>query len=283
VTDNVLSACSIDGVAGTVLAGTCRNNEIVAAPGGTASCVYDYSAAGKYDLPNCCQGITSISTTTVNTTVTPNTSSTNTSPVDFNGRFRNCMYSAHDYAKDWPLSDDKKAADLITALQGSSLLRTQKIPGTFEIFNKKQRPNSYANVLNAGFHDWAAYVANPGTWLTTHVTPISIKPTADFSGSPPPSAVGDGSERIRCLGSAGEVRHEIRVYLNEWNTMEDYLAFKQGADPSTVTPTRTGVAGVDCAAVNQGISCNTRWGFDDLTAAFGPTVFPNEFGLSTPQ
>lgn len=292
VTNGVMTACTVGGVApplGFNGAG-CNTGEGIILPTGSFRCAYDYSLDGATG-PNCCAGRMSLSLTIVDTTVTPNTSNTSNTDVSGGGAILNCIDTPHKYAENWPLMTNGLPAIAVSELGYASYTRTQKIPSEFSV--RTQRPMTVSNSFLAGFHGWAQYAANAATWNSTRTVPRAFAPlrdrgpNGDFSSGSSIPSLGEGSYEFSCLGPAGELRHGIRVYLNEWNTVEDYQAYKANGDASAVDPTRTGTAGVDCAAVNTGDSCNSFWGFDDLVNAFGggnpgAWVFPAEYWGSSP-
>jgi hypothetical protein len=298
--DGTITACIVDGVAGVIANNTCVGPEGEIAPGGGVSCTYNYTAMnpGVAGTQNCCSGTGRIVVTTRTTDPTSGgiTQTVATATTNYGGTALNCLESPHDYIAGWPTlstGTGSKAARLLVELANGSYGRTQKIPSSMSLFNSAKRAYSPSNFLNAGFHDWATYVASPSTWDTARTIPrafqpkLDLGPTGDYvtSASAIPDA-GDGSEEFRCLNAAGEVKHRIRMYVNEWNSVEDYAAYDAAKSPGSADPTVRGVVGVNCTAVNVGFSCNTIWGFEDMLnengAGNAAYEFPEEWNRGTP-
>lgn len=287
--NGVVQSCTIDGVAGVVSAGSCRGPEGTVNAAGSATCTYDYTT-GKG--PNCCAGSASVSLTASVTTVAPPTTTVTNVTTAFGGSMANCRLSAHDFVDKWPqISPEQKAANIIYDVGGSSFLKATKLKGAEGLFIANKRYFTWSNVLNAGFNDWTSYTANPATWLTTHTFPIAMKPVADLgplgdsailNGADAIPLASDGSETFNCHNEAGEIKHQIKLFVNEWNTVEDYAAFKAGGSAASVDPAKQGIAGVNCTALNDGRSCNSLWGFDDIRLQQGATVYPMEWQASLP-
>ncbi len=293
--DGNITACNFDGVAGTVGGGVCSGVEGFINPAGTISCTYNYATfnAGS-TAANCCSGIGRVVLTKSVTDAATGVVTVTTSTVDNNygGGAVNCMRSPHDYIDSWPklihATGAVRARTFITELGKGALVRTTKIPSTYAVILQTKLSYQYSNFLNAGFHDWAAYVASATTWDTARTVPRAFQPLFDRgpaddhlagSGATATLSAGDGSEDFRCLNGAGEVKLRIRMYTNEWNTVEDYTAYKAGGTASGAAPTVRGVTGVNClSGVNTGPTCNTVWGFEDMlnenAAGLGAYVFP---------
>lgn len=280
VVNGAITACTVNGAAPLSFnAAGCNTGEGIILPGGTFQCAYNYNA-GNNGLPNCCEGEMQLAVTNIVTTVTPPTTNTVNTVLAGGGSGWSCVDGPHAYIEGWPRLVNLQPAINLLELANASYTRTQKIPSEFSV--RERRIQTFGNTFLAGFHGWAAYVSNPNTWTSNRTVPRAFNPVFDLgpngdhsSGTLLPS-MGDGSFEFSCRGPAGELRHGVRIYVNEWNTIEDYTAFKRDGDASAVDPNRTGAAGVDCAAVNTGVSCNSFWGFDDLIEAYGagdPTAY----------
>lgn len=301
-TDGNITACTLNGVAASTAGNLCSNSEVSLSPGGSPqSCAYDYSS-GTPAGPNCCQGKVNVTVTATVNIPTGSTVTTTTSRPDYGGKVTNCLESANDYIDAWPKSGDTgKAIGLITPLNGASLIKTLKVPSPMSLNLQQKRTNWPGNFLNAGFAGWDEYAVDPTTWTTVRTIPRAIAPVVDKGnagthaggGADAVPAAGTGAIVFDCLNPAGEVRHRINVYANGWNTIEDYASFKAGASTASVNPNRTGIAGVNCFAVNLGNSCNSMWSFDDImkstlalpfggSGAVGAYVFPYEQSRPAP-
>lgn len=277
--DGVITACSADGVNGTINGGTtCTVGEGQFTNTGTFKCDYDYTSPTD-DGPNCCTGKTDLSLTTRTTVLDPPgvNSTTTAVTIEQGGKYANCVDSPMNYDDKWPKDENLNAARVLLELGGNQLTRTQKVTSPFQAFSESKRALGYVSAFNAGMHDWDAYATDSATWSTTRQRPRPLRPirdkgpNGDWSTGTTNSAIFDGSYTFICLGPAGEMKHRIRLYLNEWNTVEDYTAFKTDGDASAVNPARQGLAGTDCSAVNTGIgaTCNSFWGFQDIIEVDG--------------
>lgn len=293
VTDGSITACTVEGAAPLAQSATaCNTGEGLILPSGAFICSYNHS---EVDLryPNCCEGEMRLSLTAINTTANPPTTTTSTIVVNGGGDAEFCIDSPHTYIANWPKSIQNALFPLTNLLElgNAGYTRTQKIPSEFEV--RAQRPMTYGNTFLAGFHGWTQYAADASTWATTRTVPRAFAPVndrgpaGDYSTGTSIPSIGDGSYQFSCKGAAGELRHRIRVYLNEWNTIEDYAAFKANGNAAAVDPNRTGTAGIDCASVNTGDTCNSFWGFDDLIEDIGAGdpgayVFPGYYTPAAP-
>ena len=93
--------------------------------------------------------------------------------------------------------------------------------------------------------------------------PYAVDPIDDLDGSS--IRPGRPFYQFRCLDDGFEVLHQIDLFIREWNTLEDYLAFEltQGA---TYNPNRRGAEGVDCdySPIFGSGQCNDFRDFDDI-------------------
>lgn len=274
--DGAITACNADGVAGTFAVGgtTCTVGEGTFTAAGGFKCDYDYTTPTGRG-PNCCTGTTELALTTQTTVLDPPgvTSVTTALTINQQGKFANCIESPMTYLEEteWPKNADGIATGIIIELAGNQLTRTQKVLSPIAAFELDKRDLGYSTSFLAGMHDWAAYAADASTWSTARQRPRPLRPLRDKGPNGDWSTGStingfDGSYVFSCLGPAGELRHRIRLYANEWNTVEDYQAFKTDGVASAVDPSRGGLSGVDCSAVNTGIgsTCNSFWGLQDI-------------------
>jgi hypothetical protein len=84
------------------------------------------------------------------------------------------------------------------------------------------------------------------------------------------SAIPAGNEAwvFSCLDSAFEVKHEIHVYIREWNTLVDFVAY-QASEGVTYDPDVGGLSGTEGTTCNYDPAfpeelCNDRWDFADI-------------------
>lgn len=306
VVDGAMTTCTVDGVAGTVDAASnlCTSGEVTLGATGEKQCVYDYSNVnyGTENGPNCCFGNGNLNvTTTVNGAGGPETTSTS-SKVDWGGSLAACSESPHDYVEGWPVNSKNMAVTRVSELGGASLQMTTKFPGVLKLNSEKLRTGYHGVYLHANMYDWPAYQVDPSTWSTTARVPRAFNPVKDRGAVLPTnrtvngtsfSNLGYGQYQYRCLGPAGELKHSINLWVQSWNTKEQYLAYAGNStqvgtgDYAAADPYVQGTAGVDCSAVSSSNSCNNFWSFDDLMIDIGAGdytsyLFPNEPSRGSP-
>lgn len=288
-TDGAIASCTVDGVAGTVATGNCVGNEATfSSAGGLVSCIYDHAdtTGSGNNGPNCCAGS---GTVVVNATLTSTgDTTTTTTTVPYGGQIYQCTDSAYKYVKDWPKdATTEMALTRVSEVGSGGRKNLIKIASALNLATSGDRRLSNKLYINTNFYDWTAYAANPDTWITNRALPRAIWPTRDFGPSGDNNGTviggyGDGSYYFSCRGPAGEVKHEIRMFVNAWNTIEGYEEFATNGDPTAVTPNVYGTASINCSAVNGTGSCNNFYGFDDLINVEGAGVntayvFPNDY------
>ena len=300
VVDGAMTVCSVDGVAGTIDAASniCTSGEVKLTATGEKQCQYDYStqAADGVAAPSCCFGTGTLNvTTTVNSDDGPVTTS-KSEKVSWGGDLAKCTESPHDYLDGWPQTSSKMAAIRVSELGASALSITTKFPGVLKLNTDSKRTGYYGVYLHANMYDWPAYQANPSTWSTTAQIPRAFEPVKDRGAVTPINRTANGSTfptfgygqyQYRCIGPAGELKHSINLWVQSWNTKEQYVAYAGTGsvtgtgDYAAADPYVQGTAGVDCAAVSSSSTCNNFWSFDDLmidTGAgdYASYLFPNE-------
>lgn len=295
VSNGVMTACTVDGVAGTVSGGTtCTSGEAIFDNSGGATCQYDYSKvkSGDYAGPNCCFG-----TATITTVTTTGTSTTTTATQkDWGGTVKSCMESPHNYLDSsvWPQTTGG-AATRVTELVGGSRSISTKFKGILSLYQDGKRPPSRSTFLLANMYDWPTYQANPATWSANADVPRAISLGVDRGAAGSATVHGgtaigslNDAYSFRCLGPAGELKHLISLYVQQWNTKEQYDTYAAAGAYATANPYVLGTAGTNCSAVPGSISCNNFWSFDDLINVYDPGnqlsyIFPNEWLRSNPN
>lgn len=285
-----MTNCTVDGqnVTATIVNNVCYSGEATILATGEANCRYDSSKIEGG--VNCCTGT---GTATVTKTVGADTTTTATK-VDWGGTAYSCSESPYDYNDEWPkYSGSKSAASVIYGLGSAALSKVTKFPGVVTLNSASKRPSTHAVYLHANMYDWAGYQANPATWGTNAATrPKAFYTAADrgplndrntVNGATSLSDYGFGAYQFRCLGPAGEVKQQIKLWVQSWNTREEFDDYVATGDYATADPYVQGVAGVDCSSVSLGTSCNSLWSFDDLTEVYGAGYFyPDEYLGVTP-
>lgn len=127
---------------------------------------------------------------------------------------------------------------------------------------------------NANFHETAATSTDIHSHrgyfnATTSIEPYPYAMIDDLDGSD--MSEWDDDTRvpwvIRCEDSGGEVIHQMKVYIREWNTLEDFTAYNtSGGASADYDPHVTGTEGVNCPYDpfdgNEG--CNDYGDFQDI-------------------
>lgn len=284
-----MTSCRVDGedIDGTgpdpsinIIGNVCYSGEATILASGTATCRYN---KGSVNGPKCCTGKGTVTVTKTEGTET----STTATEVDWGGTYEECTESPHDFVDDWPKLKDK-AAPIIIGLSGASYSQVTKFPSVIKLQTDSKRSSTRAVYLHANMYDWAGYQANPATWGTNPATvptafetdidrgPLGDRSTAN--GATDLDSYVHGEYAFRCMGPAGEVKHRINLWVQSWNTREQFIAYLESGDYAAADPYVQGVSGVNCEAVGTGRSCNSLWSFDDLTAVYGAGyLYPNEY------
>ncbi len=302
VEDGLITSCNIDGVAGTVVAASnlCTSGEVQIGATGTSKCLYDYSGttSGGVALPNCCYGSGTLNiTTTVAGPGGIDVTTSVSSKVDWGGTAASCTESPHDFIEGWPLAKDNTAMTRVYELGSAALSTTTKYPSILKLNSTGRRPSSDAVYLLANMFDWPTYQAGPGAWsMTTAHVPRAFNIVKDRGAVLPLDRTANGASfstpsfgqyQFRCIGPAGEIKHSINLWVQSWNTKEEYDAYAASGDYAVANPYVQGTAGVDCSAVSSSSTCNNFWSFDDLMIDVGAGdysayLFPNELSRDPP-
>lgn len=225
-------------------------------------CVYDKSSSGGV---NCCFG---------NYTLTVNTNDgTSTSTVVTNttwgGDVLSCLgglprtswttFSASGYPAAYVQSVPKSAEGVTAGLNDVFKLEANAVKpnARFSIY-----ANHYETQGTPHSHD--GYL-NPAV----STKPYAFEPIDDLDGSAVPSA--SDAYTITCLDSAFEIKHMIKIYIREWNTLLDFIAF-QDTEGATYNPDQTGLEGTNCDYDGTfGDECNDFSDFADILTGAGGT------------
>jgi|GEM_PF-2069857 len=156
------------------------------------------------------------------------------------------------------------------------------ISETYKLESPNQKLNNGSNYSIANF-----YSANPkhthGSFATalTSDLPYFIEPITDRNGTGMVS--GNDSYSFECLDEAFETKHRIRVYVRDWDTYADYLAYIASSGVTSV-PDSSGLEGVGCTEGLFG-PCNDNSDLDNFIEGIGGTYFtvtPSQRSLNFP-
>ncbi len=96
-----------------------------------------------------------------------------------------------------------------------------------------------------------------------------MAPIDDLDGSPVRS--GSAAYVVTCYNAGFEIKHQIRTYIREWNTVADFVAYK-GSGGVTYAPDTLGVEGTDCEYSSVfGGACHDKIDFGDILSNAGGT------------
>lgn len=225
----------------------------------TYRCIYDNT---EFELPNCCFGNYTITTTTTTGAAAPITTRTT---GKWGGDYSKCIGGPG--KTDWSLytADKRPASEIVFAEKGINKKQIVTAPVNFNPTlggrtSSIHVANSYGTTFGSGNHTHTGFV----DLATTSTQPYFIAPIDDRSGTLIGAA--QDSYEFQCLDTAFEIKHRIRIYVRDWDTYPDYLAYisSQG---SVSIPDRGTVPepGTNCAAIPAaGYSCNDSRDIDDL-------------------
>ncbi len=251
-----LTTCDIDNVPGTIAGGaycTFPNGDGWTDGGGQPHCLYDYSPDG----PNCCTGdYTSVITTPDGTT---------SSSGRYGGAFGSCLSGPATDTEIWKVSKSGWPQRMHYSIAESGFNRTFKAKSPISVWA------GGFNVYVSNFFGWTGYTTSNAAWLAL-TRPEAFVPGTDFGGNNIPSA--HESYEYMCLDESAEVKHRIRVYVNEWDTNEKFAAYHTGSGATANSP--------NAATTDQdGVHCDvggsvTGWCDDYEDWDRNMTTYPNE-------
>ncbi len=254
----------------------------------TVSCKYNYSTL-SVDYPNCCLGQTTLVVETRDDT----NAVVEISPpekLDWGGKYEGCLDGPAIFDSDWPRSK-----------QGWPLGKRYFVDGIGINFNYTVSPpltiNPLAyNLLIANYYEIDfetgigenVHTATPsGGAARTSYLPFAIDPIIDRSNSSL-SATQDSYE-FQCLDEADEIQQRIRVFVREWNTIEQFNLFK--ADPTLIDdhPDMSDVVGEEDSDCDYGITgdCDDSPDWKVMRVYFGQDAYdmndPSKWELYFPR
>ena len=223
----------------------------------TLTCVYDRSRLTSGE--NCCFGDYSLTTnlTTIDEEGNSDVSPPNVIESHWTGNWGSCIGGS--VLGGWPYfsSDGLPQSEIFDVRNGG---RNRVYSFTSNIDGVNNTNNYYlANYYDkSGVHAHTGFVATQ----SSSNLPYAIEPIDDRSGS----LIQSGNEAydLRCYDSGLELKNRIRIFVREWNTLEDFLLYgtSSGTDGSADV---SGTEGVNCD-YNGLISgnCNDHGDWGDL-------------------
>jgi hypothetical protein len=254
ITGTSVTSCTIDGAPGVVAGGVCTYPKGSYSNGSGLKCKYDHVSPSNPNGRNCCVGNYTLTTTTT----TGMTTSTTSVQSDWGGTFLNCL-SGPGMQSDWPKDAGGYPSYLISSVPPTGLSRTFKVVKPIEGSQGKSF-NSYA----ANFFNWTDYAAQ--TWSDSpiaNVRPKAIRPIQDVGSVPIPST--NEAYLVNCLDNAGETIHSLRLYVNEWDSVENYALYfsSNGTQGSPISSGVVGGGGAnDCSGAIPGSPCDNYYSWN---------------------
>lgn len=254
------SSCNFDNLG----VGPCSNGDLLVTINPTShvfKCVYDHSAESG---PNCCMGSISLTKTTTRNGASPITIR---QFGDWGGNYTKCIGGPG--RTNWPTYySDGTPARIINFIDAAGLKNTQVVTAPSKLAKPLSPLTSSIHV--ASYYGDSATHTHTGfvNVLTTSSAPYFMDPIDDRSGT----LIGPAhpSFEFQCLDAAFEVKHRIRAYVREWDTMPDFLAYVASSG-TVVVPDRgnTSEPGTNCVGVvGLGNMCNDSWDIDDFLGLY---------------
>lgn len=236
-------------------------------------CIYNRNS---YNEPNCCMG-----SRTITKTITKNGASpvTTVSRGKWGPGISDCVGGPG--RTNWPkVYEDGTPAKIIQFVTDTGLTETQIVTAPANFERPLSQVTSSIHVASS-YGDSADHTHTGFVNLTTTSTaPYYIDPIDDRDGTPISPA--NPSFDFVCVDAAFEVKHRIRAYVREWDTMPDFLAYVASAG-TVVAPDRGIIAEPDTNCVGLGLSglgslCNDSWDADDFLkyALSFPSIDPTD-------
>lgn len=243
-----VTACTADGVAGTANAdGTCDLVEGSFASDGAFTCAYTHQVSATETI-DCCMG----PYTGTITTIRAGTATVSTTTGFYPGKFGNCIES---------LGDDLEVPrSNYYGYPGSLHTHSNDVQATFELPRPIEK-GALDNYKWANFYGWSDYAA--GTWATA-ATPDALSYMLDLSGSTVTSP--NKAWVFECADRSLETKHRINLYINEWDTNEDFVGYS-AAGSTAYSPDKAydDIEGTDCATTGvPGGLCDDFWDWQQI-------------------
>lgn len=226
-----------------------------------ASCVYDRK---EQERENCCLGDYTL---TKNVTTTPpgttETSVTSEKWYESRDGLKSCIGGGA--RLNWPTNGFSRNGFPVPLIE----LAENGISGTYEVKASLQSPNDGTQYSSANFYTTTVKHTHSsfGTVLTSNL-PYFIDPITDRNGTL--MTRGNDAYTFSCLDDAYEVLHRVRVYVREWDTYANYLAYI-ASNGVTSVPDVPGDEGVDCDGIVD--QCNDAYDLDNFVELIGGTYF----------
>ena len=259
-------SCTYTNNSGTTVAGVISGHDCTFPGGsvaveGTTTCAYDYSADGG---PNCCEGLYALTTTYTDASGTKTT--TFSPKKDWGGKIGKCAagpFLESDSGWTFNSTSGYPYQQIRTGAAGFNSTYKIKAPITMAYAD-----NTYA----ANFWDWTSYAAGS---LSAAALPLPLSYNSDKLGNTLP-VKANNAYTFYCYDTAMEVKHRVRLYINEWDVSSQFLTYIGSDATARAGATPDAVSTATCDITND--VCDDIPGWNYYKAVY-PLAFPNhDFG-----
>lgn len=229
--------------------------EIIGLDGQSPLCEYNHALRTE-GAPNCCLGTYNL---TIEKDTDDNGSVDETSVADFqpwNGSMANCWGGSP--KQNWSAIDSNGLPQsIIQYVEDNGVKDVIRINSNSATFadNFQYGANHYNTTGNPHAH--SGYVS-----ASTSNVPYAVEPIDDLDGTSIQS--GRAPYTVTCLTRGGEIKHQINIYVREWNTYQQWLTYQTTMGASG-DPDLRGAEGVACEYESSfGGTCNDYSDWDDI-------------------
>ena len=281
ITDTTATGCLVEEADNTWVSCDASNEVEVKADLSGLDCVYNDTDDG---YGPCCFGAYSV--TSVNIDTGGGTTVTSYAESDWNEEsYRDCIGGGVEGAQWEFYQEDGTPSGLISANDSDGI--NDSIVFTSNAAQYGQSHNYQVNFYETAststdIHSHTGYV----DLVTTSTEPYAYNMIDDIDGSD--LSFFDNQTRvpwvIRCEDAAGEVIHQIKAYIREWNTLAEFTAYNtSNGAAADYDPHVTGAEGVACDydPFDGNETCNDRTDYQDIVngatgGTYDTTIFDND-------
>lgn len=256
-------SCSFEGV----VAASCTANDDLSVTlmptEQTIKCVYDHSA--NAEGPNCCMGEKKFTKTVTKNGLLPITTYENGT---WGGSYAGCIGGPG--KTNWGMTKpDGRPSQVLNFIEASGFSNVMTVTSPSSLSPPLDRKKSSIHMASY-YGDFANHTHTGFVRLgITSTAPYFMEPIDDRSGTLLEEA--HPSFEFQCLDGASEVKHRIRAYVREWDTMPDFLAYVASTG-TVMAPDRgnTGEPNTNCVGLGTSdfAGCNDSWDVDDFLVLY---------------
>lgn len=236
-------------------------------------CVYNKA---DVDQSNCCFGDYTL---TINTDDGTDITTTATE-LTWGGDVRSCIGGAVRTSWGHFASNGIPGSSITAVPEGEDGGANQGLNAEVQLRSNSSSSDSYFSTMANFYTTTGSPHVHTGYFATTSVNvPYMVNPVDDLDGSTlstnNSTVPGSDAWVFGCYDAGLELKHSLRVYIREWNTAADFLAY-EASDGATYNPDVDGGEGTNCDYVGTGLGCNDFSDMDDLLPGAG-------YDVSTPN